>query len=276
MELETRFIARGNAVAFAGFIKDFKEKPINSIVPITNCSCSLPVTGGASESTQREYAYPSAEDAAVSVTAAYTRAWHEVRSNTQVTRTKAEIKGLTIGQSPKLFVESAVVEMRSEHADRERVPSIELLLPRSVDLTLDDSTLRVTLSAELAGKYRTQEELRRAYEQDDEFYRRLHGCFVSSPATEGQRRRLADYEGYIPLCLVEGMDWVGRPHPDAGGKLKLAGHVIRWEGFGTIYVAEMLVAKYARRFTFLRTHLGSPLSGDVSTCEVESNGQRFP
>ncbi len=277
MELESRFIARGNAVAFAGFIVDFKEKSINSVVPVTNCSCSLPVSGGASESTQREYAYPSAEDAAVSLTAGYTRAWHEVRGDTQVTRTKAEIKGLTIGQSPKLSVESAVVEMRSEHANEGRVPSIDLLLPRSLDLKLDDSTLRVTFSAELAGKYRTQDELRRAYEQDDDFYKRLHGCFVSSPAASGQRRRLAEYKGYIPLCLVEKMGWVGEPHPDVrGGGLAVEGHVIRWKGLGTIYLGEMLVSEFSRRFTLIRTRLGSPLSGDVSACEVESNGQRFP
>jgi hypothetical protein len=78
-------------------------------------------------------------------------------------------------------------------------------------------------------------------------------------------------KGYVLATVCE-LAWADKPHPE----VTLDGHVVRWPGFGTVYVGEMLISPHVRRLTLLRFDLGSPFAMEASSIEVESDGIGLP
>jgi hypothetical protein len=54
------------------------------------------------------------------------------------------------------------------------------------------------------------------------------------------------------------------------------GYILDVPQFGRIYLAELLISRYARRLNMLRVEMGCPAEGSVNVGYGDSNGSTFP
>ncbi|HLV01094.1 MAG TPA: hypothetical protein VKZ59_07505 [Acidobacteriota bacterium] len=272
MELERRFIFRGNAVAAAGHI-NFPEE---QVIPTQGVS-ALPTNGGLSESNIGR----SQESEYFSFEASHTRAYGTLDPKTQrnTTSVTATIKGVNI--TGRLRCESMGATLISNEGEREGQPAI---IPEGSfikGMFLDDYPVTVSLDIALFTHMNTKERLSYAYGNDDAFFLRYGKRFLSAEKPDSKpgflaslfgrkrRREIPEMKGYVVCSLVSE---VFCDHPE----IKIDGHKIYLPGFGRIFLGELLISDYSRRLTMARVQLGSPVQGWISLAEVESNGHGLP
>lgn len=271
MELHPRFVARGNAVAFAGRITRVGDRPVDQLIDLEGNSTSLPVTGGLSRSETgrvallHDHTWPAP---LVSFASGSTRAWDETRGDVRVTHVMATTEGFSI--AGRFFVDRASAYLRSSYRKGADEPEIIVGESSVIGMRCEGHDVEVRWNTELINKAPTFAALEKAWARSkgtgfDRQVLKVRASRRQEPKT------LPTMKGYLPVVVAE-LAWAGAPHPD----VTLDGHVLRWSGFGTVYVGEMLIANYLRRLTVLRFDLGSPFAMDGSAIEVESNGVGLP
>lgn len=272
MELERRFIFRGNAVAAAGHI-NFPEE---QMIPTQGVS-SLPTNGGLSESTIGR----SQESEYFSFESSHTRAYGTLdsKSRRNTTSVTATVKGVNV--TGRFRCESLGATLTSSEGESEGQPAI---IPEGSfiqGMFLDDYPVTVSLDVALFTHMSTKERLSHAYSHDDAFFLRYGKRFLSAGRTDskpgffsslfGRRRRreIPEMKGNVVCSLVSE---IFCDHPE----IKIDGHKIYLPGFGRIFLGELLITDFSRRLTMARVQLGSPVQGWISLAEVESNGHGLP
>lgn len=272
MELERRFVFRGNAVAAAGHIHFPKEQMI-----ATQGVSSLSTNGGLSESSMgrsqksEHFAFESSHTRA--------RGALDAKSQRNMTSVSATVKGVNV--TGRLRCESLTATLTSSEGEGERQPAI---IPEGSSIQgmfLDDYPVTVSLDVALFTHMNTKERLSHAYEKDDTFFLRYGKRFLSAGKTGskpgffssifGRRRRreIPEMKGNVVCSLVSE---VFCDHPE----IKIDGHKIYLPGFGRIFLGELLITDFSRRLTMARVQLGSPVEGWIALAEVESNGHGLP
>jgi hypothetical protein len=110
--------------------------------------------------------------------------------------------------------------------------------------------------------------LGKAYETDDEFYKTYGSLFEESVTPDPdpvKKRKMTQSGGYVVCTIVSS---IKTDHP----KAVVSGNMITLNGFGRIFLGELLISSVSRRLTLLRLKLGSPIEGDVVCGDIESNG----
>jgi|SRR5438477_158600 len=257
--MEKRFAFHGNAVGAAGHI----HKPDDSIIWVQGAS-SLPVVGGYSRSHIERVKFGDvlfAESISTRTTGDYSE-----REKAYKTLANSVVKGLHI--QGRLTADALEATLASTHPDEESEPTIVPSGTHIVNLRIDGFPINVSVDVDLFTKYATRESLSRAYAGDDAFFNHHGKRFQSSrhaqpPSTTN--RQIPEVRGYITCSIVSE---IRTEHP----KIIIDGHVLTLDGFGRIYLGELLITSVSRRLTLLRVKLGSPIEGDVACADVESNG----
>lgn len=257
--MEKRFIFRGNAVGAAGHI----HKPEDLIIWVQGAS-SLPVIGGYSQSTVERVKFSDV----LSVEHVRTQATGDFSETAKAYMTLANsvVKGLNVNS--RLTGDSLEATLTSSHPEDGSEPSIVPTGTAIVNLRLDGYPVNVTIDTDLFTKYATKESLSRAYASDDAFYKRYGHRFLKSEKDKKAppgKRQIPEAGGYIVTSIVSNIQ---TKHPKAA----VSGNVITLNGFGRIFLGELLITDVSRRLTLVRLKLGSPIAGDVVCSEVESNG----
>src|SRR5262249_27561805 len=132
-----------------------------------------------------------------------------------------------------------------------------------VNLRLDGYPITVTIECDLFTKYGTKSALSRAYASDDAFYKNHGNRFLASDKDKkgSGKRQIPEVGGYIVTTIVSDIQ---TKHP----KAVVNGNVITLDGFGRIFLGELLITEVSRRLTLVRLKLGSPVEGDVACAEV--------
>jgi hypothetical protein len=273
MGSDTRFIFRGNAVGAAGHI----HKPNDLIIPIQGAS-SLPVIGGYSRSSVGAVRFSEV----LSLESARTEATGDLSEQEKAYKTLANsvVKGVNV--TGRLTADALQATLTSTHPVAGGEPSIVPTGTQIVNLRLDGYPVIVTLDLDMFTRYGTRESLSRAYANDDAFYKK-YGHLFKSPEdgpNKGTKRTIPESGGYIVTTIVTQMK---TSHPKAVVK----GNTITLNGFGIIYLGELLITGNSRRLTLLRVKLGSPVSagaqaaaaaqaqaadGEIACAEIECNG----
>ena len=271
MDMQPRFVARGNAVAFAGRVTRLGDRDVNQPVDLPGNSASLPVTGGLSHAETGRFALlhdHSWPQPLVSLAAGSTRAWDDGNERTRVTHVMATVDQLAI--AGRFFVDRGAGYLRSSYRRGVDEPDITIGDPALAGLRCDEHAITVRWRTDIFNKASTYTALQKAWsgaKAGDALDRQV----LRPAGTRRTAKTLPAMKGYVLVSVCE-LAWADKPHPE----VTLDGHVVRWPGFGTVYVGEMLVSHHQRRLTLLRFELGSPFAMSASSIEIESNGIGLP
>jgi hypothetical protein len=272
--MDKRYVFRGNASGVGARI----VRPINLVT--TAAASSLSVIGGVSES--------YVDSASIAGGGLVGKLTSLFRSNVSYSgvlsfksaRTKANgafsekdkgfntaVNSTVLGLNVENRLTAGTLESNilSRHPDNGQEPPI-VPSGRIPDLQVDGYPIVVTID-DLFSQYPTKESLSKAYATDNAFYERYGKRFQKSnkDKTDSANRQLPEISGFVVSTIVSKVE---TKHP----KIVVDGHILILEGFGRIYLGEILISSAYRRLTLLRCKLGSPVEGDLACAEVESNG----
>ena len=272
MEMQPRFFARGNAVAFAGRVTRIGDRVVDQVVDVNDNSSSLPVTGGLSRGETGRFALlhdHSWPEPLVSFATGSTRVWDDTIEGTHVTHVMARTDELAI--AGRFFIDRAQAYLRSNYRKGGDEPEI-FVRECSIDrMRCGEHVIEVHWRTDIINKASTFSGLEKAWARSkagdalDQSVMRPRALKRHNP------KSLPAMKGHVLVSICE-LKWAGEPHPE----VTLDGHIIRWPGFGTVYVGEMLVSHHLRRLTLLRFELGSPFAMNGASIELESDGIGLP
>jgi hypothetical protein len=271
MEITPRYVARGNAVAFAGTLQRVGDRQLVERLPVMNNSASLPVTGGLSRAEFQHFTYVH-EDRwpapIVEVASGTSRAWDEERDGMRITHVMAGVSGLSL--DGRLSIRRASAYLRSVHRGAGE-PEIEIRGALVDGLNCEGRLVKVVCDPKALNAANTFKGLCDAWAGGKSELAKHVLPRPSSVTTSGTD--LPEMDGWVVAtpCRLEWAD-PNVVHPE----VTLDGHVLDWPGFGKVYAGELIINKYARRFTMLRFELGSPVKLSAASGEVESNGRSLP
>jgi hypothetical protein len=293
--IEKRFIFHANAVAFAAHIRrptDFQFKAVAS-------SC-LPVTGGLAEASSgaqnldEKIRFTSASTSARGDFADTRRAvdfthgnFGENELSTQ-TFVDARLNGLTIaieqdhppttaGKTVTFIAEQLHARLESS-SDRRTPVAFRGLEATIKGVSVDGHELIVTTAPEVCTQHETYDKLVKAYQDDGNFRKQFGGLFYPTGHEKTgvgailTKASIPNAGGIILGTVVTSLKWANQPAPGT----EIRGNRLIIEGIGSIFFGEILYEHNARRLTLLRFQIGTPLGGDGSACDVQSNGTPWP
>lgn len=280
MQIERRFIFRGNATAVGGRISRPRELVIEA-----GGAASLTVTGGRSVGRLPRTRFGGFASIASASTVAeglfddrgkvreLTRGRVREESLTSTTVVRSEVRGIAVGRTPKLAVDHLRAGLLARSGGRSGEPSIQ-----TGDLAIDGVDiggcgLVVDVDHELFARYDTRSKVLTAADKAA-FMRQRGANFLVSTGTRGAggSQFLIQADGTIYATVVREIRWKRKPYPGA----TIDHHVVTVPGFGRIYFGEIFVSTVSRRVTMMRLQLGSPVGGFVAFSEAESNGSWYP
>jgi hypothetical protein len=285
MPIPRRYVFRGNASAFGGYL----YRPDSVVFDVPGAS-SLTVSGGRSTAKVpgqrwKLASFDRAETFAEGLFDELQKASQSMRVPTwtpheeelhPTTTAWAEIFGLAIGDgATRVTVEHARAHMLSTSTSVSRDTSIHLDETTTIEgVSVGGRPLVIELDKRPFQDHTTRSKLVAAL--DDERYAKEYGAqfFLDAPV-EGdlvpRRRRLANCD-LIYGTIVRSIRWAGDVYPGA----TIDGNMVVVPDFGRIYVGEVLIGEAERRLTMVRFDLGSPNAGRASGSEVQSNGSWSP
>jgi hypothetical protein len=257
---DTRYVFRGSAVGAAGHI----HYPDDLIIWVQGAS-ALPVIGGYSRSKLGSAKFSDV----LSLDSVRTEASGDFseKENAYKTLANSVVKGVNV--NGRLTADALQATLTSTHPASGGEPAIIPTGTEIVNIRLDGYPVIVTLDLATFTNYSTRESLSRAYTHDHAFYKQ-HGHRFLSPDTDKKKRIFGKRQipvtgGYIVSSIVSKIE---TNHP----KAVVDGHIITLNGFGSIFLGEILITDISRRLTLLRVKLGSPIRGAIACAEVEGNG----
>jgi hypothetical protein len=285
MAIPRRYVFRGNASAFGGYL----YRPDYVVFEVPGAS-SLTVSGGRSTATipGQRWKFASFERAATFAEGVFDElqnapqsqrvaTWtpHEEELHPRTT-TWAELGGLVIeDDTTRVVVEFARAHMVSTSPSVSRDTSIHLDESTTIEgVSVGGRPLVIELDRRPFQDHTTRSRLIAAL--DDERYAKEYGAqfFLDAPLeNEGKprRRRLATCD-LTYATIVRNIHWGADAYPGA----TIAGNMIDVPDFGRIYFGEVLISEEERRLTMVRFDLGSPSAGRASGSGVQTNGSWYP
>jgi hypothetical protein len=257
--MEKRFVFRGNAAGAAGHI----HEPEDFIIWVQGAA-SLPVIGGYARSSVDRTTFKNY----FSVESVRTQATGDFNQDQKAytTLTSSVVKGVNV--EGRLTVDAIEATLHSIHPEDGSEPSIVSTGTAVKNMKLDGYPVSFSVDNDLFAKYATRTSLAEAYAGDDGFYKRHGHRFQKSEKHKdptGKKREIPEVSGQIVTTIVSD---VQTKHPRA----VVSGNMIALNGFGRIFLGELLITSASRRMTLLRLKLGSPTEGELACAEVESNG----
>jgi len=271
-----RFIFRGNAVGAGGYVNG----PESLIISVQGAS-SLPVIGGYSRSSVGAVKFSNV----LSLSSVRTEATGDFSQQENAYKTLANSVVKDINITGRLTADAMEATFTSTHPASGGEPTIVPTGTQIINLRLDGYPVKVTLDLKMFTKYGTRESLSSAYASDNAFYKKYGHRFLGpgAPQKKGTpaKRQIPESAGYIVSSIVSE---IKTKHP----KAVVDGHTITLNGFGIIFLGELLITSASRRLTLLRVKLGSPpvktvkrasasgasdpYTGEIVCADVESNG----
>ena len=253
---------KANAVGVAGQI----SKPETSVN--THAHSSLPAVGGHSQSSVQRTEVKNVYE----FDAAWTQTSGDFSDREKAFKTLATawVRGLNV--TNRLTADLLEATLTASYPNQGASTTYPSIVPTTVkidNLRLDGYPIRFNIDTKLFTDHPTKKSLADAFLTDN-FHSAHAQRFQTSnnpslAQAPGSRQLPEVGAGVVSTSIVSN---VSTDHP----KAVVNGHAVTLDGFGTIFLGEFLITDGSRRITVLRLKLGSPVAGDVSCAEVESNG----
>ncbi|HZO99728.1 MAG TPA: choice-of-anchor P family protein [Terriglobia bacterium] len=250
--MEKTFLYDARATGVSGTV----TLPFQDLIQVQAPS-ALPITGGYSSSKVENFAYKdilSFRSASTVTTGSYSEA--DQAYNTLVTAT---VEGLNI--MGVVTADEIVARLTSKHPKDGGEPSIIPIGSSFTNLRIAGCTVDVHFDMDRFTKCQTYSALRKALAEDRQFCAQL---------SLGQQDLSTRPPNATLLCSA-----IKEIVPQRA-ELKPNGNAIQVPNFGTIHLAEFVVAPYAKSITMIRADLGCAVEGRMLIAHVSGNGQGYP
>ena len=275
MQLEPRFIFRGNAFGFGGQIRE-------PAVPYfeVHAPTSLPTVGGVSRAEVRgqEFAklvnFGLARSEALGGVADFRTPGGpagglSVPNQRQMTFVRAGLFDLQV--EGRLNIKQMTMALRSYEVAGEEQPWI---IPEETAITgvvLDGCPVEVVLDTDPFKSYPTKQKLEKVYKEDKNWRNRYKNRFHRSDKTKEDE--LYETKGMTFATIVEKIIINHKPKcKNHQGTVEVQDNLVIVPNLGKIFFGEMIMTDFYRRLSAIRLELGSPGQGSLEGAGVESNG----
>lgn len=284
MDHPLRYVFHSHAAAFGGRI----VRPKDIVLEAQGASALL-VTGGRSVARLQRTAFDEffEVESANTVTEGFfedlkgfvdvTNHKAEEQSLTAVSRSRAEVVGLSVGRKPRMTIKRVVAELTNRSAGHSGQPAIRIGKDVAVDgISIDGHRLVVELNTKPFLKHDTHARVLAAADDakfveeagESLFMSRRFAGTAKTPAF----RKLIRTGSTIYATIVKSIRWDGKPFP----KSEIHDNVVVLPEFGRVFFGELLISEQSRRLTMVRMALGSDAGGSASAGDVETNGMWSP
>jgi hypothetical protein len=284
MPIPRRFVFRGNASAFGGFV----FRPEYEVYEVPGAS-SLDVVGGRSVAKlpAREWKFARYGGATTFAEGLFeehrdakpdrrTEDWNPRDEEMHpVTTVSSEVVKLAVGNEIPVSIDHLSAHLQSRSSSRSRETSVAIDPKRTFiqGISVAGHPLAVELDCQPFVDHVTVGALLKAMEDRDFASKHGHCFFLGDPAAAGwpRLRRLFSART-IYATIVRQIRWAGDPYPGS----TISQNVVTIPRFGRVYFGEVLIDPDERRLTMVRFDLGSPDGGKASSGGVHSNGTWVP
>lgn len=191
----------------------------------------------------------------------------EVSKGKYATEIGATINRLSVLE--KLHAELIVMRQTSTRDEDAPESSIKTGGCKIEGLRLGDVRVTVELDEEPFSSCGTKKELDAFYAAQSADWRRENSWrFFTDP----DARSITEYHGRFFCTLVKNIELSGTD----GGKIEKEGYTIKWDGFGRIFLGELILSDHDRKITMVRLNMGSNAGGKGSSGGGESNSGTVP
>lgn len=272
MEIDKRFVFSGNAIgAAAHFHRLDAVENLDHVIPALG-SGSIPSVGGRSHHEVANQVFTvdhPRKRTLLSVEHAEATAHGRQMDGTHYsTEIHALVRGLSILE--KFHLVSAEFRQLSEN---DGGPQSRILTSqcRIDGLRLGNVAVKVELDEEPFALCGTRKELGDHYGKQTDAYRREHHWRFHTQATD---RSIAAYNGRYFGTLVKKIELDGPE--DELKDMAVDGYSIKWNGFGRIFLGEVMMSDTDRHVTMIRLKMGSDAAGLASVGGGQTNGGTVP
>jgi hypothetical protein len=272
MKIDKRFMFSGHAIGVSAHFHRLDDvHNLNHFIPTLGSSVLSPV-GGRSHHEVKNFFYTADEPRRrILLSAQHVEATaHGSETDDQFeTETRVFVRGVSVLE--KLHVGVVELEQSATRAIDSPTSLIRTKVAKIEDLRLGNVTVHVQLDREPFENCCTKQELLDFYGKQDDSYRRENGWrFSSAP----QPTAVEEINGRVFATLVKKIDLEGPA--DELRTMKVDGHTIYWEGFGKIYLGEVMMRDEDRHVNMIRLKMGSDGGGSGLIGGGQTNGGTVP
>lgn len=272
MEIDKRFVFSGHAIGVSAHFHRLDDvHNLKHFIPTLGSSV-LPPVGGLSHHEVKNFFYTADEPRRrVLLSAQHAEATAQgTEANDQFeTETHVLVRGVSVVE--KLHVGLVELGQKATRAKDAKTSLIRTNVARLEGLHLGNVTAFVQLDREPFENCCTKQELLDFYSQQSDGYRRENAWRYNSPPGAAS---VAAVNGRIFGTLVKRIDLEGPPEELA--EMKVDGNAIIWDGFGTIFLGEVIISGEDRRVTMMRLKMGSDAEGSGTIGDTQNNGGTVP
>ncbi len=271
MDLQRRFAFHGTAAAIGGRL----VLPSDVVLESSAASC-LPISGGRSVSRVGPQKYGDAVTLGSASTFAEGLIDDPRQGDRATTRASAEVRDLAVGTKPRLTIARLHAALSAKSPLGGGEAAIRPVDDNAIEgVAVDGHKLSIVLGLVVFQQCDTHAKLV-ASADEEPFVAEHGGHFFMRTALEGRpvpsTGRLIEEHGTIHATIVRQISWAGDPYPGA----TIHHNMVVIPNFGRVFFGELRITRARRRLTLVRFRLGSPVTGDVSACDVETNGTWSP
>jgi len=275
MEIDKRFAFSGHAIGVAAHIHRIDDvSDLDHNIP-TLGSSAIPIVGGHSRHRVANFCYTASHPRHITLLSAQrveTMARGKCLPNKQFeTEIGAVVRSLSVVE--KLHVD--LVEMHQRGlATEEAGSSVSSTTTRGSKiegLRLGNVEVNVELDEEPFATCGTKKELDAFYARQSDAYRKANCARFHTAADE---KSITPYKGKYYSSVVRKISLNG-PAAELQS-IHVDEYSIQWDGFGKIFLGEVIVSDLDRRITMIRLKMGSAAGGGGSAGDGQHNGVTMP
>jgi len=270
MEIDKRFVFSGSAVGAAAHFFHLDHVPVDHVVP-TIGSSTIPIVGGHTHHKVGPQTHSTDHPRTrtlLSVEQAETIAsGKEDSPGKYSTEISATVNGLSVLE--KFHTELIVMHQTSTRDEDAPESSIKTAGCKIEGLRLGNVAVKVELDEEPFATCGTKKELNAFYAAQSDAWRRENSWRFHTPP---EAKSITEYHGRFFCTLVKNIELSGTD----GGSIEKEWYTIKWDGFGRIFLGELIISDKDRKVTMVRLKMGSSGGGKGSAGGGETNSGTAP
>jgi hypothetical protein len=234
-------------------------RPFHDLIEV-QAATSLPIIGGHGHSRVENFQFREF----IHFKKGYTHVsgGHQADDNSYNTLVTATLEGLNV--LDVLTADRVVARLYSKTPEKKSEGNFTLVGSKFENLRIAGCPVHVELDCELFEEIPTFETARNAFEKKGKFRKIAEDPMHTKTPLPKQG------DGGVFLCSC-----VKEMEADCPGVIR-KGHSFHVQGFGTIFLGEVLIRHAERTLTMIRLELGSAVSGTGTVAQVFSNGRTYP